>query len=111
MGPRWTAPIEPSSGAVSAPEDGSIGAVHRGPMFDQEGVHEIYRAWNRVLAAYDGDQRAVVGAWVEPLERLARYVRPGEMHQAFNFSFLTTRWDAPALHWVVTAALETRGDV
>src|SRR5688572_13368235 len=26
------------------------------PFFDQDGVHEIYRDWNRVLAEYDGDR-------------------------------------------------------
>ena len=86
--------------------DGSTGAGDPGPMFDQEGVHEIYRAWHRVLAQYDGDRALVAEAWVEPLARLARYVRADEMHQAFNFSFLTTGWNAPALRTVVTASLE-----
>jgi alpha-glucosidase len=31
---------------------------------------------------------------VEPAERLARYVRPDEMQQAFNFDFLLAGWDA-----------------
>jgi alpha-glucosidase len=58
------------------------------PFFDQDGVHEIYREWNRVLAEYDGDRMLVAEAWVEPAERLARYVRKDEMQQAFNFDFL-----------------------
>lgn len=33
-------------------------------------------------------------AWVQPEERLARYVRPDEMHQAFNFEFLEAPWRA-----------------
>ncbi|WP_396020344.1 alpha-amylase family glycosyl hydrolase [Arthrobacter sp. ISL-72] len=64
------------------------------PFFDQDGVHEIYRDWNRVLAEYDGDRMLVAEAWVEPAERLARYVRPDEMQQAFNFDFLLAGWDA-----------------
>ncbi|MGV8965319.1 MAG: glycoside hydrolase family 13 protein [Cellulomonas sp.] len=91
---------------IDGVEDGSTGAGDPGPMFDQEGVHEIYRAWHRVLAEYDGDRALVAEAWVEPLSRLARYVRADEMHQAFNFSFLTTGWNAPALRTVVTASLE-----
>ena len=82
-----------------------------GPMFDQEGVHDIYRAWHRVLAEYDGDRALVAEAWVEPLERLAAYVRPDEMHQAFNFAFLATRWDAAALRPVLTASLEANDAV
>ncbi|WNB87523.1 glycoside hydrolase family 13 protein [Cellulomonas sp. ATA003] len=93
-------------GSDLAEADASTGAGNRGPMFDQEGVHEIYRAWHRVLAEYDGDRALVAEAWVEPLARLARYVRPDEMHQAFNFSYLTTRWDAPALRRVITESLE-----
>ncbi len=92
-------------------EDGSTGAGNRGPMWDQDGVHEIYRSWHRVLAEYDGDRCLVAEAWVEPLERLARYVRPDEMHQAFNFSFLTTLWDATALRGVVTASLRANDAV
>src|SRR5690606_23427403 len=86
-------------------EDGATGAGNTGPMWDQDGVHDIYRAWNRVLAEYDGDRCLVAEAWVEPLSRLARYVRPDEMHQAFNFSFLTTLWRAPLLRTVVTESL------
>ena len=44
--------------------------------------------WRRVLDEYPGERILVAEAWVEPAERLARYVRPDEMHQAFNFAFL-----------------------
>jgi alpha-glucosidase len=64
------------------------------PFFDQDGVHVIYRDWNRVLAEYDGDRMLVAEAWVEPAERLARYVRKDEMQQAFNFDFLLAGWSA-----------------
>ena len=84
--------------------DEVTGSGNQGPMFDQDGVHEIYRAWHRVLAEYDGDRALVAEAWVEPLSRLARYVRPDEMQQAFNFAFLATLWHAPSLRDVVTAS-------
>ena len=64
------------------------------PFFDQEGVHEIYRAWNKVLKEYDGDRMLVAEAWVEPIERIVRYIRADEMQQAFNFEFLLAGWDA-----------------
>ncbi|WP_434056548.1 glycoside hydrolase family 13 protein [Georgenia sunbinii] len=73
----------------------------RNPMFDQDGVHEIYREWRSVLEEYDGDRVLVAEAWVEPADRLARYVRPDEMHQAFNFEYLVTTWDAPALRAII----------
>ncbi|MFI2366500.1 glycoside hydrolase family 13 protein [Promicromonospora sp. NPDC019610] len=112
--PDWDGQVAMVEGTVeegatdpAAPEDGSTGAGNRGPMFDQEGVHDIYRAWHKVLAEYDGDRCLVAEAWVEPLSRLARYVRPDEMHQAFNFSFLTAPWDAATVRTVVNASLST----
>ncbi|MFJ6198619.1 glycoside hydrolase family 13 protein [Micromonospora sp. NPDC092111] len=77
----------------------------RPPMWDQDGVHEVYRDWRRVLDSYDGERILVAEAWVEPAERLARYVRPDEMHQAFNFEYLLASWTAPAQYAVITRSL------
>ncbi|RPF28761.1 glycoside hydrolase family 13 protein [Georgenia muralis] len=88
---------DPESPALRSPE----GHHAHPPMFDQEGVHEIYRDWHRVLAEYPGDRVLVAEAWVDPIERLARYVRADEMHQAFNFAFLVSPWHAPELRDVI----------
>jgi len=71
------------------------------PFWAQDGVHEIYRDWHTVLAAYEGDRVLCAEAWVEPLTKLARWVRPDEMHQAFNFSYLETPWTGPALRRII----------
>jgi alpha-glucosidase len=71
------------------------------PYWAQDGVHEIYRDWHTVLAEYDGERVLCAEAWVEPLTKLARWVRPDEMQQAFNFSYLETPWSAPALRRVI----------
>ena len=112
--PDWdgtSSMIEGAHEGTTGSEDGLTGAGTRGPMWDQEGVHDIYRSWHAVLAEYDGDRALVAEAWVEPVARLARYVRPDEMHQAFNFAFLTTLWSAPDLREVVTASLEANDEV
>src|SRR5690606_21556887 len=111
--PDWDGAVSMVEGAsdVGAPEDGATPTGGSGPMFDQDGVHEIYRAWHRVLAEYDGDRALVAEAWVEPLTRLARYVRPDEMHQAFNFAYLTSPWLPRPLKEVVTASLEASDGV
>lgn len=62
------------------------------PMFDQDGVHEIYRDWRKLLEEYGKDRILVAEAGVANYSRLARYVRPDEMHQAFNMLFLRCRW-------------------
>ncbi|PRY56348.1 alpha-glucosidase [Knoellia remsis] len=80
--------------------DTGLGA--RPPMWDQEGVHEIYRRWRSILDDQPSPERILCAeAWVKPAERLARYVRPDEMHQAFNFDFLDTHWHADALRAVI----------
>ncbi|MFF9397583.1 glycoside hydrolase family 13 protein [Streptomyces sp. NPDC014744] len=92
------------------------------PFFDQDGVHEIYRSWRTILDEYPvkkgpegpssegrwwatGGRILVAEAWTPTVERTAHYVRPDEMHQAFNFQYLTTDWDAAALREVIDTSL------
>lgn len=79
--------------------------VNHGPMWDQDSVHDIYRGWRRILDQYPGQRMMVAEAWVRPQSRLARYVRPDEMQQAFNFDYLLAPWDAAALREVIEASL------
>ncbi|NLE98863.1 MAG: glycoside hydrolase family 13 protein, partial [Propionibacterium sp.] len=65
-----------------------------GPMWDQDGVHEVYRRWRRILEEYEPERILVAEAWVGDPERLALYLRPDEMHTAFNFDFLASPWNA-----------------
>lgn len=109
--PASTAALAPPHDGTHGSEDGATGAGSLGPMWDQDGVHEIYREWHEVLAEYDGDRALVAEAWVEPLSRLALYVRPDEMQQAFNFSFLTSLWTAPAMRGVITESLHANDAV
>ncbi|WP_431246383.1 glycoside hydrolase family 13 protein [Leifsonia xyli] len=75
------------------------------PYFAQDGVHAIYRDWHTVLAEYEGDRVLCGEAWVEPLDKLARWVRPDEMQQTFNFAYLETPWDAAALRSVIDRSI------
>jgi alpha-glucosidase len=82
-----------------------------GPMWDQDGVHDIYRRWHSVLAEYGPDRILVAEAWVSPTSRLSRYVRVDEMQQAFNFEFMTSGWDALALRRAIDASLADNASV
>ncbi|WP_183065114.1 glycoside hydrolase family 13 protein [Streptomyces sp. gCLA4] len=77
------------------------------PFFDQDGVHAIHRAWRRLLDSYEGPRRriGVAEAWAPSSERLALYVRPDELHQAFNFRFLTCPWDPEGMRTVIDESL------
>ncbi|MER6067617.1 glycoside hydrolase family 13 protein [Streptomyces sp. NPDC001817] len=81
------------------------------PYFDQDGVHEIYRGWRRILDEYQGERIAVAEAWTPTVERSALYIRPDELHQAFNFSYLTTGWNAEDLRNVIDRSLSAMNTV
>ncbi len=75
------------------------------PFFDQDAVHEIHRSWRRLLDSYGGGRIGVAEAWAPTSERLALYVRPDELHQAFNFRFLNCPWDPAAMRTVIDESL------
>ncbi|MEU6759792.1 glycoside hydrolase family 13 protein [Streptomyces sp. NPDC046685] len=81
------------------------------PFFDQDGVHEIHRAWRRLLDSYEGARIGVAEAWAPTSERLALYVRPDELHQAFNFRFLNCPWETGAMRTVIDESLAATSSV
>ncbi|ANF56196.1 alpha-amylase [Halotalea alkalilenta] len=93
-------------GSQAMVEGGNVG-----PMWDQDELHDIYRAWRKVLDEYDGDRMMVAEAWVKPQARLARYIRRDEMQQAFNFDYLLARWDANELKEVIDDSLAQSAQV
>jgi alpha-glucosidase len=91
----------PTDGVALEPGISDLDDQPTAPFWAQDGVHEIFRDWHELLAEYPGDRVLCAEAWVEPLSKLARWVRPDEMHQAFNFSYLETPWAGPALRRVI----------
>jgi alpha-glucosidase len=76
------------------------------PMFGQSAVHDVYRRWRAVCEEYDGERVLCAEANVHPIEAMADWVRPDEMHQSFNFPFLHTGWDGKALKAIITRSLK-----
>jgi alpha-glucosidase len=81
------------------------------PMWDQPEVHDVYRRWHQVLAEYDGDRMAVAEAWTQSAESMARFVRPDELSQTFNFSWLLADWSASAFAEVIHGTLSALAPV
>jgi alpha-glucosidase len=81
------------------------------PAWDQDDVHEIYRRWRRVADSYDPPRVFVAEAWVHGNERLARYLRPDELHTAFQFDFLMTPFRADHMHRVIDDTRRTTAEV
>ena len=84
---------------------------NRGPFWDQDGVHAVYQDWRKILESYGPDRMMCAEAWVMPLSKMAHYVRNDEMHQAFNFGYLATDFDAQSLKAIINESLEAFGGV
>ncbi len=80
------------------------------PYWGQNEVHDIIRRWRRVVDEYE-DRAMCAEAWIMPLNRMARWVRPDEYHQTFNFGYLECPWEKDSLVKVVTESLKIFGSV
>ncbi|GAA5170600.1 glycoside hydrolase family 13 protein [Pseudonocardia eucalypti] len=81
------------------------------PHWDRDEVLEVYAGWRKVADSYPGERKFVAEAWTDSADRLARYVRAGALHTAFNFEFLQSPWRAAELRSVIDATLGNLGAV
>jgi alpha-glucosidase len=81
------------------------------PFVDRDGVHDVYRAWRRIADQYPGDRVLIGEVWLPDVERMTRYLRPGELQSVFNFDFLRCPWDGTVLRAVIDATLESHARV
>jgi alpha-glucosidase len=81
------------------------------PHWDRPGVHEIYRDWRKLADSYSPPKVFVAEAWVSSAARLAAYVRPDELHTAFDFDFVRASWDAADLRRTATSSLAAHQSV
>jgi alpha-glucosidase len=81
------------------------------PNTDRDELHDIYRGWRGVADSYS-DNRILVGEiWLPDIERFAKYLRPDELHTAFNFDFLARPWDAASLKESIDSTLAAHAPV
>jgi alpha-glucosidase len=73
---------------------------------NQPEVHDVYRDWRRIADSYDGERVFVGEVFFMEQDRVAPYLRPGELHLAFNFSLLFQPWDAGAMRVSIDESLE-----
>ncbi len=67
-------------------------------------VHDVYRAFRRVLDAYPGDRMAVIETGADD-EIVALFLRPDEMDLAFSFRFVHAGPDAVSLREAIESTL------
>ncbi|MFF0879718.1 glycoside hydrolase family 13 protein [Micromonospora aurantiaca (nom. illeg.)] len=95
-------------------KDGTLPEVHPDrphPFRDQDGVHDVYRAWRRIADSYPGGRALVGEVWLPDRQRFANYLRPDELHTAFNFDFLGCAWDATSLRESIDGTLAAHAPV
>ena len=87
----------------------SARATH--PYTDRDELHAIYRDWRSIADDYPDDRILIGEIWLPDTERFARYLRPDELHTAFNFEFLSCPWDAERLRAVIESTLAAHAPV
>ena len=97
--------------ASAGPGRAALDSPAAHPFIDRDEVHGIYREWRQIAASYSRDRVLIGEVWLPDHERLARYLRPDELHSVFNFDFLCCAWDAAALREVIDATLDSHARV
>ena len=81
------------------------------PHWDRPGVHEIFRSWRTVADEYTPSRAFCGEIWVGRAHRLVAYLRPDELHTAFNFDFLKTPWLPGPMRSVIDTTLASHAAV
>jgi alpha-glucosidase len=81
------------------------------PFTDRDELHEIYRRWRAIADSYDEPRLLVGEVWMPDAERFARYLRPDELHTAFNFDFLACPWEPGPMRASIKSALASHAPV
>ncbi|MFG1920944.1 alpha-amylase family glycosyl hydrolase [Cryptosporangium sp. NPDC048952] len=79
------------------------------PFVDRDELHDIYRSWRAIAESYGA---ILIGElWLPDASRFAKYLRPDELHTAFNFDFLACPWDAARLRASIDTTLAAHAPV
>lgn len=97
--------VGPALGAAAQSEPGTH------PHWDRDAVHDVYRSWRAIADGYAPTRVLIGEIVVGNAERRARYLRPDELHMAFNFDFMRSAWEATPLRSAIDTTLEALGRV
>jgi alpha-glucosidase len=81
------------------------------PSQDRDELHDVYRAWRAVADEYPGTRVLVGELWLPEIDRFIAYLRPDELHTAFNFDFLARPWNAAELRASIDQTLTAHAPV
>ena len=86
--PRWSSRTRPARGRLRARARASTRTS------TATSCTRSTARWRAIADSY-GPPRVLIGElWLPDADRFARYLRPDELHTAFNFDFMACPWDA-----------------
>jgi alpha-glucosidase len=95
----------------SLPDFDPAAAPRPHPFSDRDELHDVYRSWRTLADGYPGDRILIGEIWLPDVERFALYLRPDEMHTAFNFEFLACPWEPDRLRACIDSTLAAHAPV
>lgn len=75
------------------------------PWQDRDALHDIYESWRAIADDYPGTRALVGELWLPDVSRFIRYLRPSELHTAFNFDFMSRPWTEPQIRESIASTL------
>jgi alpha-glucosidase len=73
-------------------------------MWNQPGVHEIFKRWRAIAESYDRELTLLGEVWLAPSDA-ADYIRAGELNQVFYFDLLQQPFEAGAFRLSIDESL------
>ncbi|HEY8646162.1 MAG TPA: glycoside hydrolase family 13 protein [Gaiellaceae bacterium] len=78
---------------------------------DQAELHPLYRRWRALVDEYPGERMLVGEVFLYDPKRVARYVRPDELHLSFNFMLLPEPWEAQPMRAAIDRTIAELAEV
>ncbi|WP_207205328.1 glycoside hydrolase family 13 protein [Microbacterium protaetiae] len=103
--------IDSAALLIKDPDLPEVGEKPDHPTEDRDELHDVYRSWRAIADSYPGTRVLVGEIWLPDIERFAKYLRPDEMHTAFNFDFLARPWGAASFRESIDATLAAHAPV
>lgn len=72
------------------------------PLWDRDGVHEVYRQWRELFNQYEPAKYAVGESWTPFSKRIFTYAQPDELGAVFDFSLSKAVWERDAYVETIT---------
>ena len=73
-------------------------------LWNQPGVHEIFKRWRAIADSYDRELTLLGEVWLSPSDA-SDYIRPGELKQVFYFDLLQQPFEAGAFQLSIDETL------